>query len=114
MQESQDPARTAAALCPWLPMSLEAAAAPAVMGERLETLLETPALVGVAAKGGANAPPQAGFPPWSISFQLADPTVVLLFGATCPNRSFSRVCFLEEMPHVPSDQWHNSHFSPNS
>lgn len=44
------------------------------MGERLEALPETPALVGVAAEGGANAPPQAGFPPWSISFQLGDPT----------------------------------------
>lgn len=40
----------------------------------MEALPETPALVGVAAKGGANAPPQAGFPPWSISFQLGDPT----------------------------------------
>lgn len=79
MQESQEPARTAAALCPWLSMSLEEAAAPAAVGEWLEALLETPALVGVAAKGGANAQGQAGFPPWSISFQLGDPTIEWCF-----------------------------------
>lgn len=55
-------------------MALDTAAAPAGVGEGLEALLETPALVGEAAEGGAKAPSQAGFPPCSISFQLRDPT----------------------------------------
>lgn len=115
MEESKDPARTAAAalqlgLCPSISprklftTGIRPSAVPAGVGNRSGNAAGD-AGAGLNAKRGATAPPHPDSPPWSICFQLGDPA-----GESHPlaprvrtGRGSSCRCFLEEMPHLHLD-----------